>query len=47
MKAEIYVADGRRFKSFEEVLTYASSIGLRVVNTETIRKGVHLITLSK
>lgn len=45
MKKEIYIADGRKFKSMEEVEAYAKSKNLRVVNTETIRKGVYLIDL--
>lgn len=45
MKKETYIADGSKFKSMEEVEAYAKKKGLRVVNTETIRKGVYLIDL--
>lgn len=45
MKTETYIADGRKFKTMEEVEAYAKSKGYRVVNTETIRKGTYVIDL--
>jgi len=44
---EKYIADGRFFKTFQEVEDYAKSIGMRITNTETIRKNTFLISLNK
>lgn len=44
---EKYIANGRHFSTYEEAETYAGTLGLRITNTETIRKGVYLLTLSK
>jgi hypothetical protein len=43
---EKYIANGQTFSSYEDVVKYAASISCRVANTETIRKGVYLITLN-
>ncbi len=43
MKKEKYICNGRTFYSMEEVEAYAKANGWRVVNTETLRKGVYLI----
>lgn len=47
MKTEKYIADGIIFHSYGEVETYAKLNGYRVTNTETLRKGVYLITLNR
>lgn len=47
MKTETYIADGKRFKTYEEVCEYAEKLGLRITNTETIRKNTYLISLNK
>lgn len=44
---EKYIANGRFFHSFEEVEEYAKSIGMRITNTETVRKNTFLISLNK
>lgn len=44
---EKYIANGSTFQSYEEVEEYAKQLGLRITNTETIKKGVYLITLNK
>ena len=44
---ERYITNGTIFSSYEEVEEYASKLGMRITNTETIRKGVYLITLNK
>lgn len=47
MKAkEIYIVNGRKFSDFESALTYCESKNFRITKTETIRKGVYLITVS-
>lgn len=46
MKKDVFIANGRRFSSYEDVERYARENGLRIANTEIIRKGVHLITLN-
>jgi hypothetical protein len=43
---ERYIANGKIFASYEEVEQYAKEQGLRITNTETIRKNVYLITLN-
>lgn len=42
-----YIADGKHFESYEKVENYAKELGMRITNTETIRKGVYLISLNK
>lgn len=42
---ETYIADGSKFRTMEEVEAYAKRKGLRVVSTETLRKGTYLIDL--
>lgn len=44
---EKYIANGKSFNSYEEVVSYAAWLELRITNTETIRKGVYLISLNK
>jgi hypothetical protein len=46
MKKERYICNGRTFTSFEQVEEYAHSLGMRVTNTQTLRKGVYLITIN-
>ena len=46
MKTEKYIANGRIFKTFEEVEKYAKERNLRITNTETIRKDTFLISLN-
>jgi hypothetical protein len=43
---ERYICNGRTFATFEEVEQYAASLGMRVTNTQTIRKGIYLITIN-
>lgn len=43
---EKYIADGKFFASYEEVEQYAKEKGLRITNTETIKKNVFLISLN-
>lgn len=50
VKKTTFIANGSHFPSMEKVEEYATKLGLRVTNTETIvRKKVfiHLITLNK
>jgi hypothetical protein len=44
---EKYICDGRIYESFDECENYAKFKGLRITNTETIRKNTFLITLNK
>ncbi len=46
MKKEIYIANGKHFNSYEDVVNYAASINCRVANTQTIKRNVYLITLN-
>ena len=46
MKKETYIANGKHFRTYEDVVKYAEKNLLRVSNTETIRPGVYLITLN-
>jgi hypothetical protein len=46
MKTETYIANGKHFASFEAVAEYADANGWRIANTETLRKGVYLVTLN-
>lgn len=46
MKKETYICNGRNFYSYDECVNYAASINCRVSNTQTVKKGVYLITLS-
>lgn len=41
-----YIANGKHFKSLQAVEDYAREHKCRISNTETIAKGVHLITLT-
>lgn len=45
MKKETYICNGKYFASFTEVEQYAASINCRVSNTETLKKGIYLISL--
>jgi len=40
---EVYICDGRKFKTYEEVIYYCEANKFRVTNTQTLRKGVYLI----
>lgn len=46
-KQEKYIADGRFFKTFQEVEEYSKLKNMRITNTETIRKDTFLISLNK
>lgn len=46
MKTETYIVDGRKFKSYDEVIEYCEKNNFRVTNTETIYKGIYLITVT-
>lgn len=41
-----YICNGKIFRSYDDVVTYAASINCRVSNTQTIKKGTYLITLA-
>jgi len=41
-----FIANGRLFKTYDEVVDYANSLDLRIANTEKFR-GRTLITLNK
>lgn len=43
---EIYICNGRQFGSMDEVDNYCAAAGLRITNTETIRKNTYLITVT-
>lgn len=42
---ETYICDGIRFKTYDEVLTYCEKNYFKIVNTQTLHKGVYLITV--
>jgi hypothetical protein len=46
MKTETYICDGRKFKTYDEVLVYCELNNFIVTNTQTIRKNTYLITIS-
>ncbi len=46
MKKEKYIANGKIFYSYGEVIEYAKENNLRVSNTQTIKKHTYLITLN-
>lgn len=46
-KTKKYIANGFYFVSFEAVEEYAAMNGLRIANTETIRRNTYIITLNK
>lgn len=41
-----YICNGRKMNSYEDVLDYCSKHKFRITNTETIAKGVCLISVS-
>lgn len=45
-KKEKYLCNGKTFNSHTEVVKYCEENGWRVASTETIRRGVYLITVN-
>jgi hypothetical protein len=43
---ETYIANGKRFNSYDEVIDYCKEHNYRVTNTTTIRKNTFLIDLT-
>lgn len=41
-----YICNGKTMYSYEEVLDYCGKHKFRITNTETIARGVHLISVS-
>ena len=41
--ANVYLCDGRKFKTYEQVIIYCEANKFRISNTETLRPGVYLI----
>ncbi len=43
---ETYIVNGRKFKTYDEVIAYCTENNFRVTNTETIKNSVFLITVT-
>jgi hypothetical protein len=43
---ETYIVNGRKFRSYDNVIKYCEENNYRITNTETIKKGVYLITVT-
>lgn len=46
MKKVKYIINGKSFADFEAAEAYAKENGWRITNTETLRKGVCLLTVT-
>jgi hypothetical protein len=46
MKQEQFILNGRKFKSYDLAVEYAANRGWRITNTQTIGKGIYLLTVS-
>ena len=43
---EKFIVNGKIFNTYEEVVEYNKLFNFRVTNTETIKKGVYLISVT-
>lgn len=44
-KKEIYICNGKRFSSYDEVIQYCKENSFRVSNTTTLKRNTYLIDI--